>query len=96
VTSFSDFPLRWCLYGGLSLLAAGALVGVGGLMLLPSLGAGLLLVVALVLALSGIQLCALAIVGQYVYRALDEARGRPRYVVEAVAGRLMSAQPAVE
>jgi len=96
VTSFSDFPLRWCLYGGLSLLAAGALVGVGGLALLPSLGAGLLLVVALVLALSGVHLCALAIVGQYVYRALDEARGRPRYVVEAVAGRLMSAQPAVE
>ena len=96
VTSFSDFPLRWCLYGGLLLLGSAVLAGVGGLVWLPSLGAGLLLLVALVLALSGVQLCALAIVGQYVYRALDEARGRPRYVVEAVAGRLMSAQPAVE
>jgi dolichol-phosphate mannosyltransferase len=96
VTSFSDFPLRWCLYGGLSLLAASVLSGILGLVLLPSLGAGLLLVVALVLALSGIQLGALAIVGQYVYRALDEARSRPRYVIEAVAGRLASAQPAVE
>ena len=43
-----------------------------------------------------VQLGALAIVGQYVYRALDEARGRPRYVIEAVAGRLASVQPAVE
>ena len=96
VTAFSDFPLRWCLYGGLSLISAGGLVGIVGLALLPSLGAGLLLLVALILALSGLQLAALAIVGQYVYRALDEARGRPRYVIEAVAGRLVSAQPAVE
>jgi glycosyltransferase involved in cell wall biosynthesis len=96
VTAFSDFPLRWCLYGGLSLIVAGVLVAIVGLALLPSLGAGLLLLVALILALSGLQLVALAIVGQYVYRALDEARGRPRYVIEAVAGRLVSAQPAVE
>ena len=96
VTSFSDFPLRWCLYGGLSLLAASAPFGITGLVLLPSLGAGLLLVAALLLALSGVQLGALAIVGQYVYRALDEARGRPRYVIEAVTGRLASVQPAVE
>jgi len=96
VTSFSDFPLRWCLYAGLALIGASVLFAVGGLVLLPSLGAGLLLVVALVLALSGLQLGALAIVGQYVYRALDEARGPPRYVIEAVAGRLTSVQPAVE
>jgi glycosyltransferase involved in cell wall biosynthesis len=96
VTSFSDFPLRWCLYGGMSLIALGVLVGVAGLLLLPSLGAGLLLIVALVLWLSGLQLGALAIVGQYVYRALDEARGRPRYVIEAVAGRVVSVQPAVD
>ena len=96
VTSFSDFPLRWCLYGGLSLIGLSVLVGIAGLVLLPSLGAGLLLVVALVLGLSGLQLGALAIVGQYVYRALDEARGRPSYVIEGVAGRLVTPQPAVE
>jgi glycosyltransferase involved in cell wall biosynthesis len=96
VTAFSDFPLRWCLYGGLALIGLGVLIGLVGLLLLPSLGAGLLLVVALVLSLSGLQLGALAIVGQYVYRALDEARGRPRYVIEAVAGQVASVQPAVE
>jgi glycosyltransferase involved in cell wall biosynthesis len=96
VTSFSDFPLRWCLYGGLALIGVGLIVGIIGLVLLPSLGAGLLLLMALILVLSGLQLGALAIVGQYVYRALDEARGRPRYVIEAVAGRLESPQAAVE
>jgi dolichol-phosphate mannosyltransferase len=96
VTSFSDFPLRWCLYGGLSLMTVSAVVGLVGLVLLPSLGAGLLLVVALVLLLSGLQLSALAIVGQYVYRALDEARGRPTYVIEAVAGRLAPAPGLVD
>jgi polyisoprenyl-phosphate glycosyltransferase len=93
ITSFSDFPLRWSLYGGLMLMAAGALIALAGLALLPSLGAGLLLVVALVLALSGLQLAALAIVGQYVYRALDEARGRPTWVIEAAAGRVAGADP---
>jgi polyisoprenyl-phosphate glycosyltransferase len=91
VTSFSDFPLRWCLYGGLVLLLTAAPVALGGLVLLPSVGAGLLLLVALILGLSGLQLSALAIVGQYVYRALDEARGRPTYVIEAAAGRFAAA-----
>jgi len=35
---------------------------------------------------SGLHLVALGIVGQYVWRALDEARGRPVYAVEAVTG----------
>jgi dolichol-phosphate mannosyltransferase len=96
VTSFSDFPLRWCLYGGVALIAIAILFGIAGIALLPSLGAGLLLMVALVLALSGVQLGALAVVGQYVYRALDEARGRPRYVIQAVAGRLASPPLVVE
>lgn len=96
VTSFSDFPLRWCLYAGLSLLLSGAAVGLAGLLLLPSLVAGLILLLAFMLGLSGLQLSALAIVGQYVYRALDEARGRPTYVIEAVAGRLVPVQTAVE
>jgi polyisoprenyl-phosphate glycosyltransferase len=96
VTSFSDFPLRWCLYLGLSLLAAFVVVGIGGLLLLPSLVAGLILLLAFMLGLTGLQMTALAIVGQYVYRALDEARGRPTYVIEAAAGRLVPVQPAVE
>jgi dolichol-phosphate mannosyltransferase len=86
VVSFSDFPIRWCAYVGGGLLVLATLVGVSALFLLPSLGAGLLLVTALLLGLSGTQLLALSIVGQYAWRALDEARRRPAYSIEAVAG----------
>jgi hypothetical protein len=37
-------------------------------------------------ALSGLQLCALAMLGEYVWRGLDQSRGRPIYVIEAMAG----------
>jgi polyisoprenyl-phosphate glycosyltransferase len=97
VTSFSDFPIRLCSYAGLALGAAAILVGVLGVSLLPDLGAGLLLVVALVLGLSAIQLLALGVVGEYVWRALDEARGRPLYTIEAAVGHAQaSLQRAVE
>jgi len=34
-------------------------------------------------AFTGVQLVALGIVGEYVWRALEESRGRPAYLVEA-------------
>lgn len=91
VTAFSDFPIRWCLYAGLVLMAAAVVVGVAGLSALPTLGAALLLIVALLCGLSGLQLVALAVVGQYVWRALDEARGRPAWAIEAAANLLQVA-----
>ena len=86
IVAFSDLPIRLCWYGGAALLALAVLVGIGSLPLLPSLGAGLLLVIALVIGLAGLQLLALGLVGEYVWRAFDEARGRPQYVIEARAG----------
>jgi polyisoprenyl-phosphate glycosyltransferase len=91
VTAFSDFPLRWCLYAGFALLLLGLLVGAAGIALVPTaeggnVGGGLLVIIGLIFGLSGLQLGALGIVGQYVYRALDEARGRPAYAIEAAAG----------
>jgi dolichol-phosphate mannosyltransferase len=99
IAAFSAFPIRWCGYGGLTLIAVALVAAVAGAAMLPALGAGLLLVVSLLLGLSGVQLLALAVVGQYVWRALEEARGRPAYVIEAAAGRLNqvpSLQAAVE
>jgi dolichol-phosphate mannosyltransferase len=82
VTSLSEFPIRLCSYAGFVFGALGLVVAASGIVLLPSLGAGLLLVVGLVLGLAGLQLLALGIVGEYVWRALDEARGRPAWVIE--------------
>lgn len=83
VTSFSEFPIRMCTYGGLGLMSVGLIFLIASLVLLPSLGAGLLFLLAAVVGLAGLQLLALGIVGEYVWRALDEARRRPQYIIEA-------------
>jgi glycosyltransferase involved in cell wall biosynthesis len=87
VTSFSDFPIRLCAYGGAMLIAIALVILIASLVLLPTLGAGLLFLLAVFIGLAGAQLVALGVVGQYVWRALDEARRRPAYLIEAVAGQ---------
>ena len=82
ITSFSGFPIRLCSFAGVVLMGAGLVLGAVGAVLLPALGAGLILVVAVVCGLTGLQLLALGVVGEYVWRALDEARGRPRWLIE--------------
>jgi polyisoprenyl-phosphate glycosyltransferase len=80
VTGFSEAPIRFCLYTGLVLIVL-------GVMMLASLavgsGLGIRLVLAIIVGLSGLQLVATAIVGEYVWRTLDEARRRPAYLIEA-------------
>jgi len=39
-----------------------------------------------ILILGGVQMVMLGILGEYVWRALDESRGRPRYVIERRTG----------
>lgn len=87
VAAFSDAPIRACAYAGGVLIVAGIALAGAGAVLLPSVGAGLLLLLAVVVGLAGLQLLALGIVGAYVWRALDEARRRPQYLVERIAGR---------
>ena len=83
VTAFSSAPLRWCAYLGAILLAMGLALAITGIVLLPDLGGGILIVLAVFVGLSGVQLVALAVVGEYVWSALAEARRRPQYVIEA-------------
>lgn len=87
ITAFSDVPVRLCTYAGAICVAAAVLVGLVGVFLLPSIGAGLLLAVAVMIGLAGVQLLALGVVGEYVWRALDEARRRPHYLIEGRTGR---------
>jgi dolichol-phosphate mannosyltransferase len=83
VTAFSNAPLRWCSYLGAAMLVVALALTGAGVVLLPELGGGLLLVLAVLFALSGVQMVALAIVGEYVWSALAEARRRPQFVIEA-------------
>lgn len=83
VTGFSDAPIRYCSYIGAAMLC-GALVTALVRLIWP-FGVATLLLSAMV-ALTGLQLLALGIVGEYVWRALDEARQRPAYLIEQYAG----------
>jgi glycosyltransferase involved in cell wall biosynthesis len=87
VTAFSDVPLRLCFYGGVLLMAVALVVSIVAVVLLPSVGAALLLILSVMIGLTGMQLLALAIVGAYVWRTLEESRRRPQYLIERIAGR---------
>jgi len=42
--------------------------------------------VVAVLVVGGLQMIMLGVLGEYVWRALDEARNRPRFIVEDELG----------
>ena len=88
VTAFTYLPIRCMSYVGgavacLGFAYATSLVvhAVAGH---PVQGWSALIVVVLVLG--GAQMLMMGVLGEYVWRALDEARGRPRYLVEATVG----------
>lgn len=86
VTAFSDLPIRACTGTGLGLVALGVLAGIPGLAVVLNDGQAIWLLLAAMAGCTGLVLTALGIVGEYVWRALDEARRRPRYLIERVAG----------
>ena len=92
ITSFSGFPIRLCTYVGLMFLMCSLVLVLFAVALLPQLGGGLLLVLSLIVGLAGFQLVALGIVGEYVWRALEETRRRPSYLIEAMAGQREAAK----
>lgn len=83
VVGFADRPIWWCLYAGIALVVLATIPLVAAMATYPGVAAALWLLAACTVGLSGIQLVALGVVGQYVWRALDEARGRPLYAIEA-------------
>jgi dolichol-phosphate mannosyltransferase len=87
ITSFTEFPIRLCSYLGGGLMLVASVVFVVSIGLMPALGAGILFLLAMFVGLAGLQLLALGIVGEYVWRALEESRRRPAYLIEAVAGQ---------
>ena len=72
ITSFTCLPIRLISFTGIAVALAGlAAAGLG-----PPLMAAILLI-------GGVQMIMLGVLGEYIWRALDEARRRPRYFIEA-------------
>jgi glycosyltransferase involved in cell wall biosynthesis len=86
VTSFTYLPIRLMSYLGIivafiGFLYAGFVIG-NAYLGHPNQGWSSLMVVILVVG--GIQMLMMGILGEYLWRALDEARQRPHYLIEAV------------
>jgi dolichol-phosphate mannosyltransferase len=86
ITAFSNAPITVCWLIGAALLVIGLLSVVVGLVFFQSLQAAVVVLLGAMGALSGLQLCAMALLGEYIWRGLDQARRRPVYVIEATAG----------
>jgi len=88
ITSFTYFPIRLISYVGLITALIGFLyagfVVVNALRGHPPQGWASLIVIVLVLG--GFQMVMLGVLGEYLWRALDESRRRPIYLIEAKTG----------
>jgi dolichol-phosphate mannosyltransferase len=93
---FSSMPLRFCTISGAVAAAAGVVYALA-LVLRAALGvdtpAGWPTVVVIVLLLGGTQLVVIGVVGEYLWRAVEESRGRPLYVIRDVRTAEASRRP---
>ena len=84
VTAFSEAPIRACTLLGLALLAVALVLVVAGFARWAQTGSGhLVLLTSAMAGVAGLQLVATGLVGEYVWRALEESRRRPQFVIEA-------------
>ena len=88
ITSFSSFPIRVMTYSGLIVSIIGFIYSVkiiyNVLFGMPVEGWSSIMVVTLVIG--GLQLIMLGVLGEYIWRNLDESRRRPLYLIEETIG----------
>ncbi|WP_027862698.1 glycosyltransferase family 2 protein [Marmoricola sp. URHB0036] len=87
LVQFSSMPLRACTFTGLGVAVLGLVYAVA-LVVRSLLGvdtpSGWPTILVVVLVLGGIQLTVIGVMGEYVWRAVEETRRRPLYVVRGV------------
>ena len=95
VTSFSYLPIRLMSYLGFVVAAAGfifaAHIVYNAFAGAPPVGWSTLIVAILVIG--GIQMLMMGILGEYLWRALDETRQRPRFIIEQQTSSESSERP---
>lgn len=86
-TSFTTLPLRLASYLGLGIAAFGfvyAAVIIFRTLVYGETVRGYPSLMVVILCLGGVQLVSLGVIGEYLGRMFDEAKGRPLYFVKAV------------
>jgi len=94
---FSSMPLRLCSALGVGIATGGLLYAV--VLLIRSLlgittPSGWPTVAVIVLLLGGAQLVVIGVIGEYLWRAVEESRSRPLYVVRDVWGSVSASETA--
>jgi len=85
ITSFSSFPLRFWIYPGIASIAISLILLLLFIVLEITTHymafSGWNILIMLLFFIGGIQLFAMGALGEYLYRALEETKDRPRYIV---------------
>ncbi|HPK53991.1 MAG TPA: glycosyltransferase [Smithellaceae bacterium] len=89
VASFSDFPIKLIMYGGIFLSIMGVCFGVVLAVARLAYGAawaaeGVFTLFAILFVFVGLQFFALGVLGEYIGRIYLEVRRRPEYVIENI------------
>ncbi|PKN51962.1 MAG: glycosyltransferase [Deltaproteobacteria bacterium HGW-Deltaproteobacteria-13] len=89
VASFSDFPMKLIMYGGILMSFLGICFGIFLAIARLVYGAqwaaeGIFTLFAILFVFVGLQFFALGVIGEYIGRIYVEARKRPEYVIEKV------------
>jgi dolichol-phosphate mannosyltransferase len=85
ITGFSHLPLRLISVAGFAIATAGFLYAfwiIVSYLVNPTPVEGWASLMVVILVLSGAQMMMLGVVGEYLWRALEEGRRRPRYSIE--------------
>jgi dolichol-phosphate mannosyltransferase len=86
ITAFSDAPIKACWLVGAALMAIGLIAVIVGLVFFESLQAAVVVLLGAIAGACGVIVSAIAAIGEYVWRSLDQSRRRPLYVIEATVG----------
>lgn len=97
VTSFTYAPIRAMSYVGFAVAVFGLMYAAFILVyaLRGNTVPGWSSLMIVVLVIGGVQMVMLGVLGEYLWRALDESRQRPRYLVEATTTEMARARNAL-
>ena len=85
VTSFSATPLRLAFYLGLIIFAVSGIYGLAAVIahFAGHTPAGWTSVLVCILAIGGLQMIFIGLIGEYLARVFDEVKGRPTYILRS-------------
>jgi dolichol-phosphate mannosyltransferase len=92
VDSFVEFsftPIRFVTFSGIAIASVGFVYAaflVTRRLFFSDIASGWTTVVVVALLLGGFQLVVLGVLGEYIWRGVDESRGRPLFIVREVVG----------